>query len=277
MKSRIVLLLIFIFTLGCAKSVLRDDRKITPKPVVIADAGVVDTSVVDTCILPRVTDGTGQPTVTQLSIPSTLGLNTDQDLLKAQIATTNGDGIAIKQFVYQIKKTAGITLAYFKLRQDAVNLEASDVSITDAVTGANLYVSHVDSDSQFSYVVIAFRNHTVIVNKGNVFTLQAVIAGVPSDGITFQFIETSFFVSDLDDHGYTGFITNLIYSRPWAISEDVFQVFSQTPDGNKLAKGAFIWALNTKTHRSLTLTTGGTCDWRNDVFFDQAPYQTITF
>ncbi len=277
MKTRLSLVLFTLLGIACSHKVERATFENVPTTKPTTNTQVPTATPTASCTQPRASGFEGQPTFTQLPISPTAFIGFDHDLLRVKFGMTSGTGHVVKQMVYEITRTQGLMLSEFSLRQDAEDLNEFAISITDAVTGADLTATNTDMSSLTSYVVVSFHTQNEIQRWGKEYTLHAYVGDSQSANGSAQSVITSFHFNTEDDQGYTGYITNQVTASGWYKSDFIYHVSVPTSGKNKLVPGAFIWANGSSSHSSNVLGKTGSCDWRNDMFFDTVPYELVTF
>lgn len=278
--------LILTLSSGCAVKtgdtplVLTDD----PYP---KDWAKPKTDVNNGCTDMRANEVNDKPVITLQTLSATTLTNTDMDLLKIQVGTPDEKTIAIKQIAFEINAGPGISLSNFHFRQDAEDIDGRAVTITDAETGLDL--THTKVKPNY-YMVLAVSFYpamqTTIYGDGKKeFTLHAQVSGI-TNAIDEQSVETHLYSNWRNAQGMTGYLVNntniahwdgFVGPIHWMDSPAIYHVVTVTPYADTYSPGAFIWSNHMQyPHNANTRWEGGSCDWRNDVYFDKWVSQTLT-
>ncbi|MEK7655956.1 MAG: hypothetical protein AAB386_04755 [Patescibacteria group bacterium] len=223
-----------------------------------------------------------KPVVTKQSLSSTTLANTDQDLIKFQVAADAQGSIALKQVMFTISKTSALTLSSFRVRKGSTEMSTSDFAVNYSSTTGD--ETDVESGSMATtqnsgYIFVSFTNEESISGSGNVYTLHATVSGAVSG----QNVSVSF-TRDSTSSIVTGYLmSNVGYGNNLATSTEIFHIDTAVaPDattyGNVNATGTFMWSDNSEVpHSSAVGGSAGSRDWTNDVYIeDVSQSQTLS-
>ncbi len=223
-----------------------------------------------------------KPVVTKQSLSSTTLANTDQDLIKFQVAADAQGSIALKQVMFTISKTSALTLSNFRVRKGSTEMSTSDFAVNySSTTGVETDVESgsMDTTQNSGFIFVSFTNEESISGSGSVYTLHATVSGAVSG----QNVSVSF-TRDSTSSIVTGYLmSNVGYGNNLATSTEIFHIDTAVaPDattyGNVNATGTFLWSDNSEVpHSSAVGGSAGSRDWTNDVYIeDVSQSQTIS-
>ncbi|MBP9863865.1 hypothetical protein KBC54_00240 [Patescibacteria group bacterium] len=215
------------------------------------------------------------PIVTKQSLSSATLSNTDQDLIKWQIAADSAGSIAWKQAIFQVTKSAGVTLSNFRLRRGGTDMDTSLYTITNGTSTDNLITGSIatgDAQAVFVVVAMAAGQEESISGSGNVYTLHATVSGATSG----KSVTTSFY-RDNTNPVVTGYLATGAYNALTATA-NVFNIdTAAAPSGGTgSATGTFVWSDFSEVPHSPVAQTGSR-DWTNDLYVqDLSQSQTLS-
>lgn len=209
-----------------------------------------------------------KPTVTKQSLSSTTLANTDQDLMKFQVAADSAGTVGLKQVAFTMSKTNALTLSNFRVRKGSTDIALADYAVTySSSTAKDVESGVVGTNENSGYIIVSFTNEESIVGSGNVYTLHAAVAGaVAGQNMSLQFyrdpaipVVTGYLLSN-DSNGLPTFAT----------STDIYNIdTSIAPTVPAEALGTFVWSdMSEVPHSSALGAAGGSRDWTNDVYVE---------
>lgn len=226
-----------------------------------------------------------KPIVTKQSLSSTTLANTDMDLIKFQVAADSKGPVSLKQIMFSISKTSGLTLSNFRVRKGATDKSTADFAINYSSTTGGL--TDVESGSlattqNSGYIILSFTNEEGAEGSGNVYTLHATVSGAVSG----QNISLSF-LRDTSSRRLTGYLRSNVAFGGVVSSTAVYLIdpsaaATSSEDSPQFvathATGTFLWSDRSESnHNSSVGTSGGTRDWTNDVYVeDVSQTQTVS-
>ncbi|MEO5927824.1 MAG: hypothetical protein ABIO72_03820 [Patescibacteria group bacterium] len=218
-------------------------------------------SLSDTSVFPMVVRKT-KPTVTKLNLSSTTLANIDMDLIKFQVAADVAGSVGIKQIMFNVAKSPGVTLSNFRVRRGATDMALSDIAVTfqngsDLESGSLVVSSGV--------IVVSFTNAETIAGSGNVYTLHANVSGaVSGKNVTIAFYR------DPSESVITGTLMSNVSYGPYANSPSIFQLDDILSQGGTAdAIGTFLW-------RDGSELVGVEADWAPDFLVEDLEQSQTT-
>jgi hypothetical protein len=223
-----------------------------------------------------------KPTVTKQSLSSTTLANIDQDLMKFQVAADAQGSIALKQVMFSISKTSGLTLSNFRVRKGSTEMALGDFAVNYASTTGgltDLETGSLGTTQNSGTVIVSFTNEESISGSGNVYTLHATVSGAVSG----QNVSLSF-LRDSSSSVVTGYlVSNTFFGNNFSSSTDIYHIDTAVaPDASLVgaanATGTFLWSDSSEVpHSAAVGTSGGSRDWTNDVYVeDVSQSQTLS-
>ncbi len=203
------------------------------------------------------------PVVTKQSLSSTTLANSDQDLIKFQVAADSAGSIALKQVVFTFSKSSGVTLSNFRMRRGSTDITpTSAYAITNGTSTADLTNGSIPAGVSSGYIVFAMApgQEESISGSGNVYTLHATVSATSGA----QNVSVSF-LKDSSNPIVTGYINNSYGFGVFGSSSNIFNIDTQvSPSGVSSATGTFVWSDNSEVPHSSAAETSR--DWTNDVY-----------
>jgi hypothetical protein len=225
-----------------------------------------------------------KPTVTKQSLSSTTLANTDQDLMKFQVAADTAGSVALKQVVFTLSKTSALTLTNFRVRKGSTDMALADYAVTytsTTLTGAvtDVEAGAVNTAMNAGYIVVSFTNEEGISGSGNVYTLHATVSGaVAGQNMSLQFYRNA------ASAVVTGYVASNYSVAPVASSTAIYVIDTNTAPTTteqghaSIYLGTFMWSDESENpHSSALGAAGGSRDWTNDVYVeDISQTQTLS-
>ena len=214
------------------------------------------------------------PIVTKQSLSSATLSNTDQDLIKWQIAADSAGSIAWKQVIFQVTKSDGVTLTNFRLRRGGTDVALADYSIVNGSSTADLETGSIISGiTDSTFVVVAMTGEESISGSGNVYTLHATVSGAASG----RSVTTSFY-RDATNPIVTGYLLATTGFGGLGSDAGIFSIDTSVAPGGADATGTFVWAdFSEVPHSSAVGGSSGSRDWTNDLYVsDLSQTQTLS-
>ena len=214
-----------------------------------------------------------QPIVTKQALSSTTFSNSDQDLIKFQVAADAAGSIKLKQIIFNYSLTTNVTapsLSNFRLRRGASDLDLALYNVVSEV-GTDLKTGSVASSSGYIIVSMAAGQEESISGSGNVYTLHATGANVSSgESATISFYK------DPSAPIVTGYLVNSVAGSPFGASASIYHIDTTVvPSGTFGNRGSFVWSDDSEVPHSSAAQTSR--DWTNDVYVqDLSQSQSIS-
>lgn len=216
----------------------------------------------ETIPAPVVTTST-HPTITKQSLSSHALANIDQDLMKFQVSSDNAGPSYVKQMVFKLSKSAGVSMSGFRIRRGASDMSLANYAVT-YVSSPNVLtdveVGSTGSASGTGYVVVSFTNEETIAGSGYVYTLHAAVSGASSGNN----VQTAFYVKS-GVPLVKGFLQNTSAYGVLPEHADIYNIdTSAIADGVADAAGDFLWSDGSALPHSAVVGQGSR-DWLNGV------------
>lgn len=210
-----------------------------------------------------------KPIVSKLPLTNTVfSSGQTTDLYRVQIGANPVGSVALKQMVFNVSKSAGVSLASFRLNEDSTEIPASEIYFTNATSGADLSSTTVPAGVNSFKVVVTFVNEKSISGTGHVYSLRATVTG---NGGTGNNVTTSFYRDPGTTFIAAAYLKNSSGSGGISVSSarvfnlDVGDVGGR-PTGSATNEGTFVWSDNSEVPH--LYTDQGSYDWTNDVNVD---------
>ncbi|MHB8830857.1 MAG: hypothetical protein ACYC44_01980 [Patescibacteria group bacterium] len=209
-----------------------------------------------------------KPIVSKLPLTNTVfSAGQTTDLYRVQIGANPVGSVALKQIVFNVSKSAGVSLANFRLNEDSSEIPAADIYFTNATSGADLYSTIVPAGVNSVKVVVTFVNEKSISGTGHVYSLRATVNGAG----TGNNVTTSFYRDPGTTFVAAAYLKNSSGTGGISVSSArVFNLDTGTlggaPSGAATNEGTFVWSDNSEVPH--LYTDQGSYDWTNDVNVD---------
>jgi hypothetical protein len=182
------------------------------------------------------------PFVIKQSLPSTTLANTDQDLIKFQVAADSAGSVALKRLTFQVNKTGVFAVSSLRLRRGSVDVDLSQYSLGNAA------FPHIGLDVP-TYpsvtLTLQFTDEEVVSGSGAIYTLHGVVSGATS-GCGLQ---TRLVAEDSMTASFTGGLT---------LDRGVFSLVDSSGGWHS---GLFIWSDRSEVPHVAMLPSS--IDWTN--------------
>lgn len=208
-----------------------------------------------------------KPVVTRQNLTnSVFNSGSEQELYRVQIGADSAGSIALKQIVFNVSKSANVSLNGFKLYRGASEVAAADYTVYNAETGADLKTTIVPTATPSVRVAVAFTTsnsiESSITGSGNTYSLRAT---VNSTG-TGNNVTTSFYRDPVSNLVARAYLKNSSATGTFASSADVWNLDTGdavgAPDGTADYMGTFLWSDNSEINHSSADQVS--FDWTND-------------
>lgn len=225
-----------------------------------------------------------KPVVTRLPLTNTVfSAGQPMELYRVQVGANAGGNVALKQIIFNLTKSANVTLANFRLYKGSSEFSpTANYSITDGERPFNLKSVTVPAATTTLKVVVTFNgtNEEQISGSGNIYSLRATLGSSSATGnnvnvsmyqdpagttVTRAYLVNS---AALTDAGGIAFIA----------SASVFQLDTGSgggaADGAANKPGTFLWSDNSEggVHSATTQTS---FDWTNDVLVEDLTQSSV--
>lgn len=217
-----------------------------------------------------------KPVVTRQSLTNTVfNSGSEQELYRVQIGADSAGTVALKQIVFNVSKSANVSLSGFKVYRNASEITAADYTVYNAETGADLKTTGVPAATSSVRVAVAFTTsnsqESSIAGSGNTYSLRATVSSTSGSGNN---VTTSFFRdptptvvaraylknSSAVTSGGTTFVSN---ANVWNLDTGAV---NGAPDGAANYLGTFLWSDNSEINHSSADQTS--FDWTNDLLVE---------
>ena len=208
-----------------------------------------------------------KPVVTRQNAQSSVLSGGSVELYRAQIGADSAGSVALKQMVFTISKTndvgtRSVALSNFRLYKNSSVYTDTEVWITNATSGANLYNGTVPASIGEFYVAVTFTGEEVVTGTGDAFSLRATAS---NEGTGNQVV-TQFYTDPNNAIG-TGYLVDSTYGIiATSTASQLHYNIDTSASGDGIADmlGTFVWSDNSEVpHYSSAL---GSRDWTNNTY-----------
>ncbi len=207
-----------------------------------------------------------KPVVTMQSLSNTTLSAGERELYRMQVGADSAGNVALKQMMFNISKTALVSLSSFRLYRGSSQVDLTDIAIRNATSSADLEAGTVPAGVNQVYVVVSFTDEDSIGGTGNVYSLRANV----SYSGTGNNVTTNLY-TDPATPVVTGYLVNNVTSAPFSSSSaDIYHLDTGDaggrPTGAPSNIGTFVWSDNSEVPHSSANQTS--YDWTNDYLVD---------
>ncbi|MBU2566888.1 hypothetical protein KKG46_05020 [Patescibacteria group bacterium] len=208
-----------------------------------------------------------KPVVTRQTAQSSVLSAGSVELYRAQIGADSAGSVALKQLVFTVSKsndvgTRSVALSNFRLYKNSSVYADTEVWITNATSGANLYTGSVINAIGEFQVAVTFTGEEVVTGTGDSFSLRATAS---YEGTGNQVV-TQFYTDPSNAIG-TGYIVDSTYGIiATSTAAQLHYNIDTSASGDGIADllGSMIWSDNSEVpHYSTAL---GSRDWTNNTY-----------
>lgn len=217
-----------------------------------------------------------KPVVTRQSLTNTVfNSGSEQELYRVQIGADSAGSVALKQIVFNVSKSANVSLTGFKVYRNASEITSAGYTVYNAETGADLKTTGVPAATSSVRVAVAFTTsnsiESSISGSGNTYSLRATVSSTSGSGNN---VTTSFFRDPVSNNVARAYLKNssavtsggtIFVSNAEVWNLDTGAV-NGAPDGTANFLGTFLWSDNSEINHSSADQVS--FDWTNDLLVE---------
>jgi len=199
-----------------------------------------------------------KPVVTMQALSNTTLSAGERELYRVQVGADSAGNVALKQFVFNVSKTANVALSNFRLYRGSTQIPLADIAILNGTSTGDLEAGNVPAGVDQAYVVVSFTNEDSVGGTGNVYSLRASVAytGTGNNVTTNLYRDPASVV-------VTGYLDNATAVGVLGASADIYSIDTAVaPDGAGDNVGTFVWSDNSEVPHSSASQTSR--DWTSD-------------
>ncbi|MFA6406347.1 MAG: hypothetical protein WCW34_02380 [Patescibacteria group bacterium] len=223
-----------------------------------------------------------KPVVTRLPLTNTVfSAGQPMELYRVQVGANAGGNVAVKQIMFNLTKSANVTLANFRLYKGSSEYSpTANYYVTDGQTAFNLKTVTVPAATTTLKVVVTFANEEQITGSGNIYSLRATLG---SSSATGNNVNVSMYQDPAGATVARAYLVNSVTLTDgggiaFLASANIYQL--DTGDGGGRVDGAankpgtFLWSDNSEggAHSNVTQTS---FDWTNDVLVEDLTQSSV--
>ncbi len=203
-----------------------------------------------------------KPVVTKQNLTNSVLSSGEVELYRVQVGADSAGSIALKQMSFQVSKSANVTAGSFRLYRGSTPVPASEYTVVNATSGADLYTGTVGAGVSSFITAVAFTGEDSINGSGNIYSLRATVSYTG----TGNNITTSLY-RDGTMPVVTGYLVNGAVGT-YANSTSIFNLSTAaTPGGAATNIGTFVWSDNSEVPHYNGVNPASR-DWTNDVYVE---------
>lgn len=211
-----------------------------------------------------------KPYVTTMPLANNVLFNGFVELHRLRVGADAAGPIALKQMMFKVAKTGPmINVGNFRLFRGAMQIPASEYTIVDAMTGADLKSGKMATGTPSTVIAVAFTGEDMISGSGNLYSLQAEVTGATA-GAT---VKTDF-VRDPKASVITGGLATNVQTALNVANPKIYTVSVAKPTAIISYPGTFLWSdMSEVPHFA---SGNASIDWTNDVYVENFGSSLLT-